>query len=131
MSLWDKAIASLPEADRGAFASATDRLSALQGFIYETSKVRDACLQKQWQFHWRGERVVLRDVAEKILVWVRKFKEIGDIAVQYDPGHAALPWATFRFVLEVRHTEVLPRVLTEDAVCAGRRREHGEYPGRH
>lgn len=30
-----------------------------------------------------------------------KFKEIGDIIVQYDPGHAALPWAGFRFLLMV------------------------------
>ena len=48
-----------------------------------------------------GEEVVLRDVGTKILHWVDRFKQIGDIIVQYDPAHAALPWAGFRFVLQV------------------------------
>ena len=43
----------------------------------------------------------LRDRADKILEWVEKFKQIGDIAVQYDPVHAALPWAGIRFLLQV------------------------------
>ena len=30
-----------------------------------------------------------------------KFKELGDIAVQYDTGHASLPWAGIRFILQV------------------------------
>lgn len=32
---------------------------------------------------------------------VNKFKEIGDVAVQYDPSHAALPWVGVRMVLQV------------------------------
>ena len=49
----------------------------------------------------RGEEIVLRDVGMKILHWVDMFKQIGDIIVQYDPVHAALPWAGFRFLLQV------------------------------
>ena len=44
---------------------------------------------------------MLRDVGMKILWWVYTFKEIGDIIVQNDPAHAALPWAGFRFLLQV------------------------------
>jgi hypothetical protein len=29
------------------------------------------------------------------------FKQVGDVAVQYDPAHAALPWAGIRFLLQV------------------------------
>ena len=55
-----------------------------------------------WKIKLReGEVVVLQDVGMKILRWVDKFKQIGDIIVQYDPGHAALPWAGFRFLLQV------------------------------
>lgn len=36
-----------------------------------------------------------------VAVWIQKFIEVGDIAIQYDPGHAALPWAAVRFVLMV------------------------------
>ena len=56
---------------------------------------------KLWKVKFRGEEVVLRDVGTKILHWVDKFKQIGDTIVQYDPGHAALPWAGFRFLLQV------------------------------
>ena len=35
------------------------------------------------------------------LVWIGRFKEIGDIAIQYVPVHAALPWAGVRFLLQV------------------------------
>ena len=55
-----------------------------------------------WKIKLReGEVVVLQDVGMKILRWVDKFKQIGDIIIQYDPGHAALPWAGFRFLLQV------------------------------
>ena len=37
----------------------------------------------------------------KILRWVDKFKAIADITAQYDPVHAALPWAGFRLLLQV------------------------------
>jgi hypothetical protein len=56
---------------------------------------------RTWRIKWRGEDIVLHDVGMKIVNWIDKFKQIGDIAVQYDPGHAALPWAAFRFLLEV------------------------------
>jgi hypothetical protein len=43
----------------------------------------------------------MRDVFENIVRWIDIFKQVGDIAVQYDPAHAALPWAGIRFVLQV------------------------------
>jgi hypothetical protein len=43
----------------------------------------------------------LRNQADKIISWLVKFKEVGDITVQYDPSHAALPWAGIRFLLQV------------------------------
>jgi hypothetical protein len=33
--------------------------------------------------------------------WVIKFREVGDMAAQYDPAHAALPWAGVRVLLQV------------------------------
>ena len=43
----------------------------------------------------------LGDTATKILEWVDRFKGIGDVIVSFDPVHAALPWAGFRFFLQV------------------------------
>ena len=44
---------------------------------------------------------MVRDVFNGISTWIDKFKKVGDMAVQYDPGHAALPWAAVRFFLQV------------------------------
>jgi hypothetical protein len=38
---------------------------------------------------------------DKIITWIDKFIRIGDCAVQYDPIHAALPWAGVRALLQV------------------------------
>ena len=48
----------------------------------------------------RGETIVLSDVFAKITEWVKTFVAVGDVAVQYDPGHATLPWAAVRFILQ-------------------------------
>lgn len=49
----------------------------------------------------KGQEVTLRQVYEKIATCIDRFKQVGDVIVQYDPGHAALPWAAVRFVLQV------------------------------
>ena len=46
--------------------------------------------------------MILRDVFDKIVRWIDMFKQVGDIAVQYDPAHASLSWAGIRLVLQVR-----------------------------
>ena len=64
---------------------------------------RDEAIANRWKIRRKsGKDIILRDVLEKIGFWIRKFREIGDIAVQYDPTHAALPWAGIRFLLQVR-----------------------------
>ncbi|KAL3476642.1 hypothetical protein BJX99DRAFT_258189 [Aspergillus californicus] len=47
-----------------------------------------------------GNTVYARTVFEKIFDWTNHFKAVGDIAIQYDPTPAALPWAGFRFLLQ-------------------------------
>jgi len=65
------------------------------------------CEAKQWVIFTNrlGESVKIHDVLGKIVGWVNKFKEIGDVAVQYDPVHASLPWAAIRFFLQVSCTK--------------------------
>jgi hypothetical protein len=71
--------------------------------VLHSAKVRqEECRKKLWKYkNKKGEDVILRDVFAKVIVWVNKLKEVGDMAVQYDPVHAALPWAAVRFVLQV------------------------------
>ncbi|KAF7951700.1 hypothetical protein EAE96_006999 [Botrytis aclada] len=52
----------------------------------------------------------------KILVWVNKVKDVGDIIVSYDPGHAALPWAAVRLLLTIASYDCFLRLLLTIAV---------------
>ena len=58
-------------------------------------------MEKRWKYKKGDKEIIIRDKLEKVVVWVNKFKELGDIAVQYDTGHASLPWAGIRFILQV------------------------------
>jgi N-terminal domain of NWD NACHT-NTPase len=63
---------------------------------------QELCLQRRWKFvNRKGETVIVRDVFEKIANSVKKFVEVVDVAIQYDPTHAALPWAGVRFLLQL------------------------------
>ncbi len=63
------------------------------------------CAEKRWRFELHGRKIIMRDVVHKVVKWLDLFKQVGDVAVQYDPGHAALPWAGVRFFLEVSPCE--------------------------
>jgi len=61
----------------------------------------DGKKRMDWKIQFNGDVIVMRDVGMKIQRWLDRFKQIGDIIIQYDPGHAALPWAGFRLLLKV------------------------------
>jgi hypothetical protein len=101
-SLWEIAFNKLPEKDRQAFPiTDPDKRVYLENLVDATRKSRDVCQHNRWRFTFRGEVIIIRDLADKILSWIDKFKAIGDIIVQYDPSHAALPWAGVRLLLQV------------------------------
>ena len=61
-----------------------------------------------------GENLFVRDVLQKVSRWIKKFVEVGDTVVQYDTGHAALPWALLRLVLQVgrlTHDDIMRRLI--------------------
>lgn len=59
---------------------------------------------KQWGFRRDSNNTIkVPDILAKITKWIERFIEVGDVAIQYDPGHAALPWAAVRFILKVCH----------------------------
>jgi hypothetical protein len=63
----------------------------------------DECVKKQWVLYTNknGEKIMVREIFNRMSGWINRFKEVGDVAIQYDPGHAALPWAAVRFFLQV------------------------------
>ena len=108
-SLWGRAINSdrLSPQERKTLTDTThkvdsqetaDAVGAIRSIMHVILNKKEG---KLWKIKFREEEVVLRDVGMKILRWVDTFKQIGDTIVQFDPVHAALPWAGFRFLLQV------------------------------
>jgi hypothetical protein len=88
--------------------SQPDKLRILVELRADAELSKQISIDKRWKFVRKsGETVVIRDVFEKIVRWVDTFKQVGDIAVQYDPIHASLPWAGIRFLLQVRSGRLL------------------------
>ena len=84
-----------------------DRLGVLSDLHEVTEKSREECVKRRWRYTRKsGESVILVDLFGKIVKWIDLFKQVADIAIQYDPAHAALPWAGIRFLLQVRSTKI-------------------------
>ena len=59
----------------------------------------------------RNEQGRLGEMGKKILKWVDRFKGIGDVIDQFDPAHAALPWAGFLLLLQVELNPQSPQLI--------------------
>lgn len=102
--LWAIALQRLPEKDREGLL-VSDQVSqnnVLEQLSAEVRQQQRSFEADPFQFNFRGRRIVPREIADGALTVLDKFKEIGDVAVNFDPVHAALPWAGFRFLLQVR-----------------------------
>lgn len=106
--LWKDALQKLSSGDQEAVGGLEISLSAqkpfsetMQELLDLTTKVQDKCQSKSYKFSFKGKEIIMRDVAGKIIFWLNKFKEVGDVAVNFDPVHASLPWAGVRFLLQV------------------------------
>ena len=100
--LWIKAVGNLKKEDQQQFGfSQDDKRVALELLIQTIEKQKNDTVKAQLKIQRKqGKPIVLRDVLAKIVTCVSKFKEVGDVITQYDPGHAALPWAAVRLVLQ-------------------------------
>ena len=99
--LWDFSFAKLPSKDQQTLRSGL-------GFPVTIEDVRASIAEaqvkadKKWTIKGQHGDINLRVHVDKIVHWVQDFIAIGDTIVTYDPGHAALPWAAMRFLLQVR-----------------------------
>lgn len=103
-TLWEQAYDELSDSDKDDLQidrnlAATNPYSVLKTI---TDK-RDECLRKQWVLYTdkKGDKVLVRDMFNKVSSWIDHFKHVGDAAIQFDPGHAAIPWAAVKMLLQV------------------------------
>jgi len=112
LSLWEEAWKKLPEDVRTHF-QATLKLGetdskgsgAARQLLTTIAEIRGIC-EKQKLIDTRDDgkkskRIIVRDLVDKLTSCISKFVAVGDTLVQYDPGHAAIPWAILRFILQV------------------------------
>ena len=78
-----------------------DKLAILRDLLTAVDKKKRVCMEKRWKYKKGNQKIIIRDQLEKVVVWVDKFKAVGDAAVQYNTGHASVPWAAVRFILQV------------------------------
>ena len=107
-SLWSKAKEGLSADDRKIIdlctSESSDSISVvLSKLVDEILKKQDECDQGRWKLNFKGQEIILRDVAAKIISCIDNFRSIGDIVANVDPIHVGLPWAAFRFLLQVSH----------------------------
>lgn len=117
-SLWSLALSSLPENDQRVFKDPKsphqDVTQILNEILLALETQRDRCKRDKWTtISIAGKEFVIRDVCAKIAAHVRKFLEVVDVAVQFDPVHAALPWAGVRFLLQLTFNgfETFPAIV--------------------
>lgn len=102
LSLWEQALSRLhPDDTEGVDFRATNKPGELLHTLIEATNVEKTAIEaKQWVYlDSRGERV---SYADKFLTVLNKYVVIVDIAISHDPHVAALVWAGFRLLLQVR-----------------------------
>ncbi|KAF6525344.1 hypothetical protein HZS61_011139 [Fusarium oxysporum f. sp. conglutinans] len=121
--LWDKALAHLieSESDRdivaivktfarnpvGDNATADGRPSSTEDIAKDISERMAQAIQdgqhgrehREWKVTIGHKEYSARGLVDKTVNILNKFVGVGDVAVSFDPVHAALPWAAVRFVL--------------------------------
>lgn len=102
--LWSVARDRLGEDDRRqcepSGGTGFDIVKNLQSLNEEAIK---ESIDKRWRITVpgrAGKTIIIRDLLGKITKWLYIFAKVGDAAIQYDPTHAALPWAGVRLLLQ-------------------------------
>ncbi|SCO87393.1 related to vegetatible incompatibility protein HET-E-1 [Fusarium oxysporum] len=96
--LWAKARENLPADVRDSLASLEQGIQPNATGTEQIDALIKQTAQKQQELGRTSHR--FKKYFDNIIRWLDKFKGIGDVVSSFDPGHAALPWAAFRFILQ-------------------------------
>ena len=101
-----KALERLDEKERATLrdytsSSTADAKTALNAAHQAARDKQAACRAKLPVLRLGRHSVELRDIANRVVKWLDRFKSVLDVAVSADPIYAALPWAGVRVLLEV------------------------------
>ena len=113
-NLLDNALKQLSHCDRETLQdhilpNSSDVNLALEQALAAAQEKQQHCLEKRWRVTFAGREFVLKEEADKVICWLNRVKQVGDIVVNVDPVHAGLPWAGIRLLLEVRILSPKPK----------------------
>ncbi|CCT69586.1 related to vegetatible incompatibility protein HET-E-1 [Fusarium fujikuroi IMI 58289] len=97
--LWTKARENLPADVKEWLASLEYGIQPSATATEQIDALIEQTTTKQKDLEKSNHR--FRKYFDKIIYWLDKVKGIGDVISSFDPVHAALPWAAFRFALQV------------------------------
>ena len=103
--LWDVTFAKLPSKDQQTLRSGLGLPVTIDDVRASLAEARVKA-DRKWTIKGQRGDINLRVHFDKMVHWVQEFVAIGDTIVTYDPGHAAIPWAAMRFLLQVRQALV-------------------------
>lgn len=122
-SFLENALSLLPPQDQDTIRAnlpidPTDIGSALDSACQLAQNLNQLWLRRQNTQSWNflGQTISPRDLTHNMVLWLERFKAVGDVAANADPIHAGLPWAAIRLLLEVRSrcvVELLPCRIME------------------
>lgn len=102
--LWAKARENLPADVRDWLASLEQGIQLNATGTEQIDALIKQTAQKQQELGRASHR--FKKYFDNIIRWLDKFKGIGDVVSSFDPVHAALPWAAFRFILQVLYAPI-------------------------
>ena len=94
IDLWTQAYHRLPDAlqqQQLGVSGGPDKLQVLKNVFQAAVQAQEANMAKRLKLKWGDKEINIQETADRLFGWITKFKAVGDIAVQYDPVHAALP----------------------------------------
>ena len=106
-NLLDDALKQLSHRDRATLQdhilpNSSDVNLALEQALAAAQEKQRHCLEKRWRVTFAGREFILKEEADKVICWLNRVKQVGDVIVNVDPVHAGLPWVGIRLLLEVR-----------------------------
>jgi hypothetical protein len=95
-NLLDDALKRLSDRDRATLQdhilpNSSDIDLALKQALDAAKERQRYCTEKRWTFTFNGRSFILKEEANKVVRWLNRFKDVGDIAASVDPVHAGLP----------------------------------------
>ncbi|KAH8594471.1 hypothetical protein B0O99DRAFT_687700 [Bisporella sp. PMI_857] len=107
VNLWQEAASTLDQKLQVQLAKLGKSGGGPDGLLRIVQEKREECIAKQWTCrNFKGQRVYVKEIFEKVALWLDKVKGVGDIVSSFDPVHAALPWAGARFLITLATSDI-------------------------